>query len=84
VREADTQGSALPPTGFLREPQVLELIPISRSSWWAGVRAGRYPEPVRIGPRTTAWRAEDIYGLIAKLARGHIKDKPSTVDECGT
>jgi predicted DNA-binding transcriptional regulator AlpA len=54
----------LPGTGFLRLPQVLKLVPVSRSTWWAGVRDGRYPASVKLGARITAWRAEDIRGLI--------------------
>ena len=52
----------------LRLPQVLNLIPVSRSAWWAGCKNGRYPKPVKIGPRTTAWRAEDIKALLRKLS----------------
>jgi predicted DNA-binding transcriptional regulator AlpA len=40
------------------------LIPISKSSWWMGVKIGRFPQPIKLGPRTTCWRAEDIYALI--------------------
>jgi predicted DNA-binding transcriptional regulator AlpA len=40
------------------------LIPVSRSTWWAGVKSGRYPRPVKLGPRITAWRVEDIRRLI--------------------
>lgn len=43
------------------------LIPVSRSTWWRGVKSGRYPAPVRIGPHMTAWRAEDIRRLIYEL-----------------
>jgi prophage regulatory protein len=53
-----------PTTGFLRLPQILDVYPVSRSSWWAGVKSGRYPPSVKLGPRTTAWRAESIYKLI--------------------
>ena len=53
---------------LLRLPQVLTLIPVSRSAWWAGCKDGRYPKPVKIGPRTTAWRAEDIKALLRKLS----------------
>jgi hypothetical protein len=38
-------------------------IPVSRSTWWAGVKSGRFPAPVKLGPRTTAWRVEDIEKL---------------------
>jgi Bifunctional DNA primase/polymerase, N-terminal/Prophage CP4-57 regulatory protein (AlpA) len=39
-------------------------IPVSKSTWWAGVKSRRFPEPVKLGPRTTAWRVEDIRSLI--------------------
>lgn len=59
----------LPATGFLRLPQVLELIPVSRSTWWAGVASNRFPPAVKLGPRTTAWRCEDIRELITRLGQ---------------
>jgi prophage regulatory protein len=49
---------------LLRLRAVLEIIPVSKSSWWAGIKSGRYPKPVKLGPKTTAWRAEDIYALL--------------------
>jgi prophage regulatory protein len=64
----------LPESGYLRLTQILgdkksnppvpPIIPIGKSSWWAGVKSGRYPKPVKLGPRTTAWRIEDIRHLI--------------------
>jgi prophage regulatory protein len=61
--------SSLPEIGFVRLPEVLRHIPVSRSAWWAGIQDGRFPAPVKLGPRTTAWRAEDIRALIDQLAR---------------
>lgn len=54
--------------GFLRLPQVLKLIPVSRSTWWSRVRTGDFPAPVKLGPRMTAWRVEDIRALIESLS----------------
>ena len=64
----------LPETGFLRLSQIIgnpnanppipALIPISRSTWWAGVSSGRFPRSIKLGPRITAWRIEDIRKLI--------------------
>lgn len=64
----------LPETGFLRLPQIIgnpkavppipPVVPVCRSTWWAGVRAGRYPEPIRLSPRVTVWRVEDIRKMI--------------------
>lgn len=65
----------LPETGYLRLSQIIgnrnanppipPIIPVSKSTWWAGVKLGRYPQPVRtLGVRITAWRVEDIRQLI--------------------
>lgn len=57
--------NALPETGFVRLPLILAVFPVSRSAWWAGCKSGKYPQPIKLGERTTAWRAEDIRALIA-------------------
>ena len=50
----------LPETGFLRQPQVLVFVPISRSTLWRRIQAGTFPGPVKLSARVTAWRAEDV------------------------
>ncbi|MEI6127535.1 MAG: AlpA family phage regulatory protein [Pseudomonadota bacterium] len=47
-----------------KERGITPLIPVSKSSWWNGVKSGRYPKPVKLSLRTTCWRASDIYALI--------------------
>lgn len=48
------------------DPPIEPIVPVSKSTWWAGVASGRYPQPVRsLGKRITAWRAADIEALIA-------------------
>ena len=56
--------------GFLRLNQVLELLPIGKSRFWAGIKSGRFPKPVKLGVRTSAWRREDIYALLEKFSKG--------------
>jgi prophage regulatory protein len=64
----------MPETGFLRLSQIIgdhardlpPLIPVGRSTWWHGVKSGKYPQPVKLGPRTTAWKVEDIRAFIEK------------------
>ena len=66
----------LPKTGYLRLNQIIgdskcgessfPLIPISKSSWWAGVKSGKYPRSTKLGPRTTVWKVEDIRALLEK------------------
>ncbi len=67
----------LPQTGYLRLPQIIgnpkaepptpALIPISKSTWWLGVKDGRFPKPIKLSARTTAWKVEDIRALIDRL-----------------
>jgi predicted DNA-binding transcriptional regulator AlpA len=59
----------IPETGFVRIRQILAVYPIGRSTWWAGVKSGRFPRPVKLGPRTTAWRVEDIRRLLSRGAQ---------------
>ena len=62
---------SLPKEGFVRLKSIiapLGPIPVGKSTWWAGVKDGRYPQPVKLGPRITAWRVEDIRFLIARGA----------------
>ncbi|RZO35895.1 MAG: AlpA family phage regulatory protein [Rhodospirillaceae bacterium] len=64
---SNTNHTPLPQTGFLRLSSILAPagpIPVSKSTWWAGIKTGRFPKPVKLGPRITAWRVEDIRNLI--------------------
>lgn len=54
----------LPETGFLRLSSVLKVFPVSKSTWWAGVKEGKFPKPIKLTKRTTAWKAQDIRELI--------------------
>lgn len=63
--------TALPQTGFVRLSSILAPkgpLPIGKSTWWAGIKVGRYPKPVKLGPRITAWRVEDIRALIEQAS----------------
>lgn len=56
----------LPETGFVRLPVVLQVYPVSKSTWWQGIRRGIYPAGVKLSERVTAWKVEDIRALIQK------------------
>lgn len=68
----------IPETGFVRltqiigdpkaEPPIVGVIPIGKTSWWQGVKTGRFPKSVKLSSRCTAWRAEDIHALIKQFA----------------
>lgn len=59
-----TENVVLPQPGFMRLPAILKLIPVGKSTWWAGVKSGRFPQGVKLGMNTTAWRREDIKQLL--------------------
>lgn len=65
------QAAALPVEGYVRLKQILAPagpIPVRKSTWWAGVKTGRFPRSYRLGPGITAWRVEDIRALIEQIS----------------
>ena len=52
---------------LLRLPAVLQAVPVSRAAWWNGIKDGRFPAGIKLGPKTTCWRKSDIDKLIASL-----------------
>lgn len=74
----DVRIYSLPMTGYLRLSQIVgnpkqgipALVPISKSNWWAGVKSGRFPSSVKLSPRCTAWRVEDIRAFIERTGKG--------------
>lgn len=57
----------LPDDALLRLPDVLSVVGVGRSTWFAGVKEGRYPQPVQLSARLRAWRVRDIRKLLASL-----------------
>ena len=76
--------SSLPEIGYVRLPQIIgdrksdppipALIPVSRSTWLAGVKSGRFPTPRKLGSRITVWDVRDIRALIQQIADGQAQD----------
>ena len=72
-----SKAAPFPETGYVRlsqiigdpksDPPIPAVIPVSKSTWWSGVKDGRFPQSVKLGPRTTVWRVEDIRRLIEKV-----------------
>lgn len=61
--------------GYLRIWQIVgdkkrgiePILPIGRSTFLAGVKSGKYPQPVKLSERTTAWRKSDILALLDSM-----------------
>ena len=68
--------SALPDDGYLRLDTILKIFPVGRSTWWAGVKNGRYPPSIKLGPKVTAWRVQDIRTLMNDLEASSRAEKP--------
>lgn len=74
----------LPSTGFVRLRDIIgdrkkgipALIPVAKSTFWAGVKDGRFPSPIKLSPGVTAWRVEDIRKLIEGI------DAPVGISRC--
>jgi len=67
--------ATLPETGYLRLPQIIgnrktntpPIIPVCKSTWYNGIKEGRYPKPVRISKASIAWKVEDIRQLVENM-----------------
>ena len=67
----------IPEIGFIRlryiigdsksDPPIPAIIPVCASTWWAGVKSGRYPAPVKLSPNTTAWDIRAIRALVEEI-----------------
>jgi prophage regulatory protein len=49
-------------------PTVPAIIPICASAWWQGVKDGRYPKSIKLSPRVTVWRENEVLALIGGAA----------------
>ena len=58
------------PGRLLKLPEVLSIIPVSRSTWYDGVKSGLYPKAARISKRGVAWSEADILALAASWFTG--------------
>jgi len=56
-----------PTAGHLRLPHVLKIIPVSRSTWYRGMKSGIYPRPVKLGIRASGWKIEAIQNCVVAL-----------------
>ena len=52
---------------LLRLKQVLQIVPVSKSTWWEGCKTGRFPAPIKLTERTTVWKLSDIDMLVSSL-----------------
>ena len=67
------ESNSFPTTGFVRLSRIIGSppgtgpIPVSRATWYSWIQRGYAPKPVRLGPRTSAWRAEEIRAFISSF-----------------
>jgi prophage regulatory protein len=60
-----------PPITLMRIPQILKVIPVSKSKFWLMVQKGEFPKPVKIG-RSSFWTIEQVDAFI----RGKVSKHP--------
>lgn len=65
IKEVQMNNS-FPKVGYVRLPQILSVFPISKSAWWAGIRAGKFPKQIKLGEKTSVWKAEQIWALFTQ------------------
>ena len=73
--ERNDSAPILPAEGFVRLPVVLKVLSIGKTSWWNGIREGKYPRPLLLGKRTARWNVKDIRALIEKYTEEAVNGK---------
>jgi prophage regulatory protein len=60
--------AAQPITGnaVLRWPEVAKIVPISRSHAHALAAQGKFPKPIKLGPRASGWLEREIIAWLAQ------------------
>jgi len=64
--------SSLPAAGFVRQSHLIPgIVPFSAATLWRRVKAGDFPQPVKLSARVTAWRCEDVHAWMqSRIADG--------------
>jgi prophage regulatory protein len=66
-----------------RKQGIHGIVPVSRAAWYAGIKEGRYPKPVKLSERSAAWRASDIEVLVERLNNGCWNSHVEEQGRCG-
>ena len=64
LAEREAAAARIPGESLLRLKDVLKIVPVSASTWWSGVKAGAFPQPVKLSKRVTAWRKSEVNALM--------------------
>ena len=57
---------------YKSNPPIQPIIPVAKSTWWDGVKKGKYPKPYKIGNNTTVWRSDEIQALVDDLCKNRV------------
>lgn len=61
--------SLLPTEGFVRIHQVLSMFPIGKTKLWEMVKTGAFPQPRKLGPKTTVWDISELRAFKERIAK---------------
>jgi prophage regulatory protein len=53
---------------LLREPAVLAVLSVSRTTLWRWIKEGRFPRPVKLSTRVAAWPASVVRGFVSSAS----------------
>ena len=59
---------SLPETGYIRQAQLIQIIPFSPATLWRKVKKGTFPAPVKLSERVTAWPVDQVREWMQKLS----------------
>lgn len=58
---------------LIRLREVLTIVPVAKSTWWAWCAQGKAPKPIKLSEKTTCWRLSDIIAFVDQVAGQGVK-----------
>ena len=70
----------LPATGFIRQKQLITIIPFAAATLWRKVAAKQFPAPVKLSAGVTAWHVDDVRAWLEGVTGGRPVDTRPGLD----
>jgi prophage regulatory protein len=83
MQNSTSHVGGLPLDGYIRQGQLIPgILPFSSPTLWRMVKSGNFPRPVKLSPRVTAWRVEDVRAWM--MARDGAKPEAKSAPRTGS
>ena len=65
----------LPSSGYIRQSQLLAILPFSAATLWRSVKSKKFPQPIKLSERVTAWPVAEVKAWIEEKSKANNSKK---------